>query len=84
MALGKLRAGQCVARLDWARDGVYLYLVPGSWFKADRPPLLGIYPAGAEINYQPHIDQRTPSGAHAPWSPRMEDLLAEDWIITHQ
>ena len=82
MAFGKLRAGQCIARLGWVHDGVYLYFVPGSRFKADRPPLSNFYPAGAEISYQSHIDQRTVSGAHAPWDPRVEDLLADDWVIT--
>ena len=80
-ALMLLKNGQKVARLGWNGKGMFLFLVPGSVFKVNRPPLLGIYPEGAEINYCPHIDMRTADGKIVPWLASQTDVLAEDWVI---
>lgn len=63
---------------------MFLYLVPGSTFKVDRPPLLGIYPPGISLTYHPHIDMRTASGECVPWVASQTDLLAHDWVIVSQ
>jgi hypothetical protein len=60
---------------------MFLFLVPGSTFKVSRPPLLGIYPEGTEINYRSHIDMKTVDGSIVPWVASQTDILAEDWII---
>jgi len=78
-ALNALRAGKKVAREGWNGKGMFLFLVPGSTFKVSRPPLLGIYPEGAEINYCPHIDMKTADGKVVPWLASQTDVLAEDW-----
>ena len=80
-ALMLLKSGQKVARLGWNGKGMFLSLVAGSAFKANRPPLLGIYPEGTEINYCPHIDMRTADGKIVPWLASQTDVLAEDWVI---
>lgn len=80
-ALMLLKNGQKVARLGWNGKGMFLFLVPGSVFKVNRPPLLGIYPEGTEINYCPHIDMRTADGKIVPWLASQTDVLAEDWVI---
>ncbi len=80
-ALMLLKSGQKVARLGWNGKGMFLFLVPGSVFKVNRPPLLGIYPEGTEINYCPHIDMRTADGKIVPWLASQTDVLAEDWVI---
>ena len=80
-ALMLLKSGQKVARLGWNGKGMFLFLVPGSVFKVNRPPLLGIYPEGTEINYCPHIDMRTADGKIVPWLASQADVLAEDWVI---
>ena len=80
-ALLLLKNGQKVARLGWNGKGMFLFLVPGSVFKVTRPPLLGIYPEGTEINYCPHIDMRTADGKIVPWLASQTDVLAEDWVI---
>ena len=68
------------ARKDWnEKSRMFIYLVPGSTFKVNRAPLLGIYPEDTEINYQPHIDMRTAQGTCVPWLASQTDLLAEDW-----
>ena len=80
-ALMLLKNGQKVARLGWNGKGMFLFLVPGSVFKVNRPPLLGIYPEATEISYCPHIDMRTADGKIVPWLASQTDVLAEDWVI---
>ena len=77
-ALAALKDGGRVTRAAWA-DGVFLYLVPGSTFQVNRPPLLGIYPAGEVIRYRPHVDIRASDGTCSPWQPAQDALMAEDW-----
>jgi hypothetical protein len=80
-ALMALKDGKRVARLGWNGKDMFLFLVPGSIFKVNRPPLLGIYPEGTEITYQPHIDMKTVQGTVVPWLASQSDVLAEDWVI---
>lgn len=80
-ALAALRVGDRVARLGWNGKGMFLFLVPGSHFKVNRAPLLGIYPEGTGIDYRPHIDMRTAQGDVVPWVASQSDLLADDWYI---
>lgn len=84
-ALVMLKQGKRVARAGWnGRIGgkvMFIFLVPGSTFKVNRPPLLGIYPEGTEINYHAHIDLRTVDGTIVPWLASQTDMLAEDYCI---
>jgi len=80
-ALYHVKAGGRVAREGWNGKGMFLFLVPGSTFKVNRPPLLGIYPEGTEVQYHAHIDMRTAQGYVVPWLASQADLLAEDWMI---
>lgn len=80
-ALHAVKKGSKIARMGWNGKGMFLFLVPGSTFKVSRPPLLGIYPEGTEINYCPHIDMRTADGKIVPWLASQTDLLADDWVI---
>lgn len=80
-ALAALKNGQKVARSGWNGKGMFLFLVPGSTFKVNRPPLLGIYPEGTEINYCPHVDMKTADNKIVPWQPSQTDVLAEDWEV---
>lgn len=81
-ALELLKAGGRVARAGWNGKGMFIFLVPGSTFKVNRPPLLGIYPEGTEVNYCPHIDMKTADGKVVPWLASQTDVLAEDWVVT--
>ena len=83
-ALDMLEAGGNVARIGWNDKymfgkNMFLFLTPSSTFKVTRHPLLGVYPAGTEINYQPHIDMKTADGTVVPWVASQSDLLAKDW-----
>ena len=80
-AIRFLKKGFKVAREGWNGKGMFLFLVPGSNFKVSRPPLLGIYEEGTEINYQPHIDMKTAQDTIVPWLASQSDMLAEDWVI---
>lgn len=80
-ALTMLKAGKRVAREGWNGKGMFLFLVPGSTFTVNRPPLLGIYEEGTEIQYHAHIDMKTAQGYVVPWLASQADMLADDWHI---
>lgn len=80
-ALQALKEGKKVCREGWNGKGMFLFLVPGSNFKVNRPPLLGIYTEGTEINYCPHIDMKTADDKIVPWLASQTDVLAEDWGV---
>lgn len=79
-AVKAMQDGAKVARAGWNGKGMFLFLVPGSKFRVNRPPLLGIYPEGTEIEYCPHVDMRTADGKIVPWLCSQTDLLATDWV----
>jgi hypothetical protein len=83
-ALEAMKSGKKVCRGGWngkSRKRMFLFLVPGSHFVVNRPPLLGIYPPGTEVPYHAHIDMRTAQGDIVPWLCSQTDMLAEDWMI---
>ena len=80
-ALLALKDGKRVARAGWNGKGMFLFLVPGSTFNVNRPPLLGIYAEGTQINYCPHIDMKTADNKIVPWLASQTDVLAEDWEV---
>ena len=80
-ALHLIKEGRKAARKGWNGKGMFIFLVPGSTFKVNRPPLLGIYPEGTEIKYHAHIDMKTADGQVVPWLASQTDVLAEDWQL---
>ena len=80
-ALEYVKKGGKAARAGWNGKGMFVFLVPGSTFSVNRPPLLGIYPEGTVIDYHPHIDMRTADGSIVPWLASQTDLLADDWVV---
>ena len=78
-ALAQIKTGHRVGREGWNGKGMFLFLVPGSTFAVNRPPLLGIYPEGTSIDYRSHIDMKTAQGDVVPWVASQTDLLADDW-----
>ena len=81
LALIALKQGKKVARAGWNGKDMFLFLVPGSTFKVNRAPLLGIYPEGTEINYHAHIDMKTADDKVVPWLASQTDVLADDWYV---
>ena len=81
LAVEAVKKGEKIARAGWNGKGMFLFLVPGSTFKVNRAPLLGIYPEGTEINYHSHIDMKTADGTIVPWLASQTDVLADDWIV---
>ena len=84
LALIALKQGKKVARAGWNGKNMFLFLVPGSQFKVNRAPLLGIYPEGTEINYHAHIDMKTADNKVVPWLASQTDVLADDWYVLAQ
>jgi hypothetical protein len=83
-ALELVKEGKRVGRAEW-KNAKAIFLVPGSTFSVNRPPLLGILPEGTEVNYRPHIDMIGADDSVGTWAPSMVDVLAEDWQeITEQ
>lgn len=80
-AVAQMRSGARVCRAGWNGKGMFVFLVPGSTFKVNRPPLLGIYPEGTEINYHAHVDMKAATGEIVPWLCSQSDLLATDWEL---
>lgn len=80
-ALELVKAGHRVSRAGWNGKGMFIFLVPGSTFKVNRAPLLGIYPAGTEITYHAHVDMKTADGQIVPWLCSQTDMLADDWDV---
>lgn len=80
-AVKEMQNGAKVRRAGWNAKDMFLFLVPGSSFQVNRAPLLGIYPEGTQIDYQPHVDMRTAQGTIVPWLCSQSDLLAADWEV---
>jgi len=81
LAIDAMKKGLQVARKGWNGADMFIFLVPGSVFKVNRPPLLGIFNEGHEVKYQDHIDMKTAVGTVVPWLASQSDMLATDWCI---
>lgn len=80
-ALEMIKKGRMVARNGWNGTGMFVFLVKGSHFRVNRPPLLGIFPEGTGIDYRPHIDMKTANGDIVPWVASQSDMLCNDWVV---
>lgn len=80
-ALKRIKGGALMQRVGWNGKGMFIFLVAGSVFTVNRPPLLGIFPEGTEVTYEPHIDMFTADKTVVPWLCSQSDAMAEDWQI---
>jgi hypothetical protein len=89
-ALLRIKLGHKMTRKSWhgfadknwnAKTRKFVYLVKGSEFEVNRPPLNAMYEMGTVIKYRPHIDLADGEGTCGVWSASNEDILAEDWEI---
>lgn len=81
LALNCVKDGKKLQRVGWNGADMFIFLVLGSTFKVNRPPLLGIFEEGTEIDYHGHVDMKTANGEIVPWVVSQTDLLANDWEI---
>ena len=81
LAIEALKMGKKVARAGWNGKEMFIFMVPGSTFKVNRAPLLGIYPEGTTIGYRPHIDMKHANGDIGTWDCAIGDILGEDWQV---
>jgi hypothetical protein len=80
-ALEEVKGGNKVAREGWNGKDMFIFLVMGSTFVVNRPPLLGIFEEGTRVDYRPHIDMKTVDGEIVPWLASQSDLLVDDWVV---
>lgn len=80
-ALNHIKNGLLLTRENWNGEDMFVFLVQGSKFEVNRPPLLGIFREGTKITYGAHIDMRTADGSVVTWTPTCTDLMAHDWKI---
>lgn len=80
-ALICLKDGKKLSRTSWNDKNSFIYLVPASNFKVNRPPLNTFYSEGTEIQYNFHIDMKCSDGSCIPWTASQSDLLSDDWYI---
>lgn len=83
-ALNWIKKGERLSRQSWRvslghTPTRFVYLVQGSEFTVNRPPLNEIFPAGTVVRYCPHIDIRNADGSCGVWTPTQSDILADDW-----
>jgi hypothetical protein len=78
-ALDWIKEKRLLRRAGWNDKGMFIFLVPGSFFKVDREPLLSIFEEGTLISYHGHIDMSTANGQIVPWLCSQTDMLADDW-----
>lgn len=80
-ALYYIKNGKRVYRTGWNGIDMYVFLVDGSQFVVNRPPLNRHYPPGTTVSYHAHIDMRTAQGTIVPWVASHTDLLSTDWEV---
>lgn len=78
--LRHLKLGNRARRSCW-NEAMFIFLVNGSTFAVNRPPLLGIFPKDTVVDYNPHIDVRLEDGTIAVWTASQVDILANDWML---
>jgi hypothetical protein len=83
VALERLKNGERVARAGWNGKKMFIFLVQGSQFAVNRPPLNQFYQEGTIVNYHSHVDMKTADDTIVPWLCSQTDMLAEDWEIVH-
>lgn len=69
-AIEQLKLGNKVCREGWNGKNMFLFLVPGSRFEVNRPPLLGTYPP-----------EGTADNKVIPWLASQADILSDDWMM---
>ena len=87
-AIEALKQGKKLTRTGWngRRPGgepMYVFIVNGSTFKVNRPPLNQQFEEGTEIIYKPHLDMVHADNSVGVWQAVTNDILAEDWEVCH-
>lgn len=79
-ALKLIVSGSKVRRAIW-KNVTCVFLVDGSTFQVNRPPLSKIFAEGTEVNYMPHIDMIGADGKVGVWTASTGDILGTDWEV---
>lgn len=83
-ALGRVRAGQRLARDGWNGPGQWVTYQPGYpdgiAINANTAAATGIAQGTVRV-FQPYLMLHTVDGSFVPWVPSTGDLLALDWRV---
>ena len=79
-ALVAIWEGKKLSRAQW-KNANYVFLVPGSEFEVNRPPLNAMFEEGTKVTYRPHIDMVGSDGLIGTWQPSSVDIFATDWSV---
>ncbi len=80
-ALDLIKSGYKLQRSEWNYKNEFIYLVRGSTFEVNRPPLNAIFEDGYKASYRSHIDIKYQDDSMGCWVASQTDMLAEDWEI---
>lgn len=82
-AISLMREGKRVRRADptWRAVQHCIYLVNGSTFEVNRPPLNQHYAPGTRVTYEPHVDAVFTNRTCGVYSITNQDVLAHDWEL---
>lgn len=80
-ALTLAKAGHRITREGWNGKNMFVYYVPGSTFKVNRPPLLGTFRKGQTVTYRGHLDMLYADGTCGVWVASHSDMLESDWMV---
>lgn len=83
-ALSHLFNGKRLQRRGWNGKGMFVFMVNGSKFQVNRPPLNEFFSEGTEIEYIPHLDMKTADGKVMTWTPSDLDIFSEDWEVLEE
>jgi len=79
-ALALLSTGEMLAGDVWTEID-FIFLVNGSEFNVDCPPLLNKFERGTQVGYKKHIDSMYIDGTIGVWTLSQRDIFANDWYI---
>jgi len=79
-ALALLSTGKMLARDVWTEID-FIFLVNGSEFNVDCPPLLDKFEHGTRVSYKKHIDSMYIDGTIGVWTLSQRDIFAHDWYV---
>lgn len=79
-ALPLLGTGKRLARDVWTEID-FIFLVNGSSFCVDCPPLDEQFERGTRIEYKKHIDSMFLDGTIGVWTLSQRDIFATDWYV---
>jgi hypothetical protein len=81
LAIEALKLGKKVARAGWNGKGMFVYLVPAASYPATTDAAKVQFASGM-VPYNAYLALKGVDDTVSTWVPSINDVLAEDWVIT--